>query len=338
MSASAAGSERTPPSSRSPVFVVGSGRSGTTLLYHMLLTSGDFPMYMAESKVLECPGHYGPLTKKRNRSRFFQDFVSSRQFARSGLDEEEFLADAHSVCQDYVDFLRLFMDSMARAEGKDRWVEKTPLHAYHIGRLARRFPTAKFVHVVRDGRDVALSLRSLGWTPECFGDGRLQLVAAAVQWEDVVTAAHEVGASLDGRYLVVRFEDLLSDTKAELARLARFCETPLSLERVRNSDFGSLGRANTAFEERDDATSPRPVERWRRQMTEEEVAALATTVGPTLREFGYDPTDAELPPLKSLYFRTAGASLDAYRRLRQAARTRTPLGRLVAPPLEIGLD
>lgn len=338
MSATSARTESSPSSANTPVFVIGSGRSGTTLLYHMVLTSGDFPMYMAESKILECPGHYGPLTSERNRAQFLEDFVSSRQFARSGLDEEEFIAEAHSRCRDYVEFLRFFMDSMALDQGKARWVEKTPLHAYHVDRLARRFPSSKFVHIVRDGRDVALSLRSLGWTPECFGDGRLQLVAAAEQWEDVVTAAHEAGTSLDGRYLVVSFESLLGDTEAELARLAEFCETSLSLDRIRQAEFGSLGKANTAFEDRGDAASPRPVERWKRQMTEEEIAVLAATIGPTLRKFGYDLTGAGLPTTKSAAFSAAAAGLDAYRRLREFARTRTPLGRLVGSPLELGLD
>lgn len=276
------------PSDNAPIFIVGCPRSGTSLLYHMLLSSGEFPVYLSESKVLACAAHYGSLRNAKNRRRFAEDFVRSKQFRESGLEPEGFRRWAEDECRDYTGFLRRFMDEMARSEGKRRWVEKTPAHTWRIDRLRTRFPTSKFIHIVRDGRDVALSLRRTGWTP-AFGDDPLrQLLWAAEIWEATVDHVDPYADRLDGRFLTVRYEDLVRDTRPLLDTLSEFVGAPLSSERIAERKIGTLGSANTAFDDELDGVTNRPVERWRERLEPRERRALEWAVGETLRRYDYE--------------------------------------------------
>ena len=66
--------------------------------------------------------------------------------------------------------LRAFYRGYAAARGKTRYGDKTPMHATDIDVLSRVLPEARFIHIIRDGRDVAASLRGLPFAP---GDGGL---------------------------------------------------------------------------------------------------------------------------------------------------------------------
>lgn len=280
------------PSDNVPIFIVGCPRSGTSLLYHMLLSSGEFPVYLSESKVLACAAHYGSLGRAKNRRRFAEDFVRSKQFRESGLEPEGFRRWAVEECRDYVSFLRRFMDEMAHDDGKRRWVEKTPAHTWSIDRLRERFPTSKFVHIVRDGRDVALSLRRTGWTPAFGGDPLRKLVWAAEIWEATVDHVEPYADRLGERFLTVRYEDLVRDTRPLLDTLSEFADVPLSIEGIAERDFGTLGSANTAFDDELDGVANRPVERWREQLEPRELSALDWAVGETLRRYDYETEGA----------------------------------------------
>src|SRR5215471_12901102 len=93
--------------SRAPVFVVGCGRSGTTLLYHMLLSAGDFAVYRYESNVfnLLLP-RFGDLSVRKNRQRLMNKWLQTRMFAVSGLDSDQITARILDECRTYGDFLR----------------------------------------------------------------------------------------------------------------------------------------------------------------------------------------------------------------------------------------
>ena len=104
-------------------------------------------------------------------------------------------------------------DAYAEREGKPRWGDKTPANVLHLELLARLFPRAVFIHVIRDGREVAASLAD----QESASDW---LAGKAYYWRDCVTAGRRAGRSLDGaRYCEVRLEDLVADPESTLRRL-----------------------------------------------------------------------------------------------------------------------
>ena len=154
-----------PPMTRSrssaPVFVLGSPRSGTTLLYHMLLSAGDFAVYRAESEALHLlEPRFGDLSVERNKRRLMQAWLKTRLFAATGLDAAPLQERVMAECRNGGDFLRIVMEETARRQGVARWAECTPDHLLYLPRIKQTIPEALVIHIIRDGRDVALSMET----------------------------------------------------------------------------------------------------------------------------------------------------------------------------------
>jgi len=106
-----------------------------------------------------------------------------------------------------------------------RIVESTPHSLLHMGMLARLFPRARFVHVVRDGRDVAASLVQRDWMDPATGQKVWcceDIRSAARYWGHVVSAIREQAEALPGRYLEIRYEDLVNQPEFVLRHVAAF--------------------------------------------------------------------------------------------------------------------
>src|ERR1700730_2704717 len=101
-----------------PVFVLGCPRSGTTVLYHMLLSSGGFAVYRAESNVFNLLApRFGGIRSASDRRQLMRHWLSSMLFRRSGLDAREIDTLIMAECGGPGDFLRLVMEQVARAQG-----------------------------------------------------------------------------------------------------------------------------------------------------------------------------------------------------------------------------
>ena len=116
--------------------------------------------------------------------------------------------------------LRAFYSLYAARFGKPRWGDKTPAYAEHMLAIERLLPEARFIHVLRDGRDVALSLRDVWFGPASIEE-------AATQWCERIQAARRQATGV-GAYLEIRYEDLVRDTESVLRRVCEFIELPWS--------------------------------------------------------------------------------------------------------------
>src|SRR5215469_13797830 len=138
--------------SAKPVFVVGCPRSGTTLLYHMILSSGDFAGYPFESDTFRILGPKFPnLLSRRDRMRLLEFWLGSEYGVGAGLDRSDIERGVLEECRTIGDFLRIVMEEICREQGAHRWAEKTPDHALYIDEIKRFFPNALVVHIIRDG-------------------------------------------------------------------------------------------------------------------------------------------------------------------------------------------
>ncbi len=147
-----------------PVFVIGCHRSGTNLLYDTLLSAGGFAVYRGYLPVYKMLiPRFGSLAKRSNRSRMINAWVRSKGFRRSGLDAEQLKARVQDECRSGGDFIRIVMSEIARNQSVVRWVLYDPDNLLYIPRIQADIPEALFVHIIRDGRDVALSLSKMGW-------------------------------------------------------------------------------------------------------------------------------------------------------------------------------
>ena len=145
--------------SRAPVFVLGSPRSGTTLLYDMLLSAGGFAVYLAESNVFNLLApRFGDLSSRSRRERLLQAWLGSKLFRASGLQTEVVSQRILRDCRNAGDFLRIVMEEIGASQGAPRWAENSPEAMLYLPSIKRLIPNALVIHIIRDGRDVANSL------------------------------------------------------------------------------------------------------------------------------------------------------------------------------------
>jgi len=307
--------------------VAGCPRSGTTLLYDLLLSAGGFAVYLTESNVFGLLAQrFGNLSRLQNRRRLMQVWLGSRLFRASGLDatliEEKILTD----CRHYGDFLRLTMEEIARAQGVARWAENTPEHILYAPLIKALIPDILFVHMIRDGRAVALSLdqrsdrglRVLPW------DRKHNRLIQGIYWEWIVRRGRERGRKLGEDYTEVRFEDLVENPGATLTTLGRFIGQELDYGRIRAVGYRSVRKPNTSFRKESSEGSFDPVNRWRKAYTHEQLEVFEGLAGNLLRELGYPLLTSGKA---SARFRRLRAVYRAYYSSRFRLKT-SPLGRL----------
>ncbi|MEM8598303.1 MAG: sulfotransferase [Bacteroidota bacterium] len=207
------------------VFIVGSPRSGTTWLQR-LLASHPQVRTGQESHLFS---HYlAPQLRTWQRA---IDRTSDPAFeGRSGLGLAGYLEEA-----EFLNLLRLYVVMMMRAAGMrqgDRFLEKSPSHALVIPEIRTLLPRSKFIHLVRDPRDVVASLVAASqgwgkaWAPSDTGK-------AAGIWVKHVEAVREASGQMPaGTFVQVRYEDLSADPEGTLRSLTDFMGLAWSADQV----------------------------------------------------------------------------------------------------------
>jgi hypothetical protein len=315
--------------SLAPVFVLGCGRSGTTLLYHMLLSAGNFAVYRVESNAINLlEPRFGDLSFDRNKRRLLQAWYDSRLFTLSGLDKEEIATKVMSECRNGGDFLRIIMSEMARKQGVERWADTTPEHLLHLHRIKETIPDALVIHIIRDGRDVALSTDRQGYIRRLPWDRKSSKMAAGLYWEWMVNKGRRDGRDLGADYTEVHFEDLVGRPRETLARLGRFIEQNLDYDQILKAGIGSVSAPNTSF--RDGSKENfNPTGRWRNAYSTEELAMFEGLVGRTLEENGYELATKDRDALNRLDLRRMRAMYRRYFDAKLYLKAKTPLGQLL---------
>jgi len=259
------------PRVHDPVFVVGAPRSGTTFLGDCLgaLPGVSYHFEPRLTKALVRHVHRGDWSRRRAAAAFRASYSSL---------------------------------VLAAGDGGRRFVDKTPENAFITGFLADAFPTARFVHIIRDGRDVTVSHAEKPWlrasstgsgvrgrggaawgaSPRFWvepeGVDRFPAVSdlerSAWAWRRFTTAALEGLEALPGsRWTEVRYEELVTRPAPAVERLAALLELDDRSRRVL-ADGLSRGRASS-------------VGRWRERLGPEEEALVVAECGPLLPRLGY---------------------------------------------------
>jgi len=230
-------------------------------------------------------------------------------------------------CRNGGDFLRMVMESIATQQGVERWADCTPEHVLHIPEIKRQIPNALILHIIRDGRDAALSYAKQGWSRPLPWDRRQHLAAAALYWDWMVRRGRAQGRQLGSAYQEVFFEDLVKKPRETLARLSPFVGQELDLDRIRIAGIGSVSKPNTSFPA-ESANAPfDPVGRWKNMLKPGEVKLLDGLVGPLLHELGYPVSDGWNTP--SLRVKRMRATYAAIFGSKFWLRGNTPAGRFI---------
>lgn len=273
-----------------PVFVVGCDRSGTTLLRAMLTAHPHIAIPYEGARFKHVlPKPWGGIWHRvwpRAEAEYVIDVFLARPKVRfwhlthDAVSSE--LGDSESVR--FADILAAAYRAYARREGKPRWGDKTTKNAFDLQRIARAFPNAQFVHIVRDGRDVYLSQLKVDWKSRGLGE-------AAEWWSRWVWAACGPGERLGPeRYHQLRYEDLLARPAEELAKICGFLGEPFAPEMLEYySQEGLVPEHQRLGVHRLVSTPPDRSRafRWRHDLSVAEQQTFASIAGPTLIKYGY---------------------------------------------------
>jgi hypothetical protein len=269
-----------------PFFIVGCDRSGTTMLRLILDRSRDVAIPTESMIVVDMAairGRFGALATDEQFDRLAATVWRHPKVREWRLEGPAPTRGDLTGDDAYRAALEAPYAAYARQHGKPGWGDKTPYYVGHIGELRRVFPQARVVNLVRDGRDVALSLLRVPFGPA-------NVWAAAHQWRAAVDAGDGAAAVLGDDLLTVRYEDIVSDPAAAVPHICEFLEIGYEpgMLAVQDTPPDRIAAGQEAwFRELYAGISQSSVGKWRRQMRPADVALFESIAGAQLERHGY---------------------------------------------------
>ena len=240
-------------------FLVGCPRSGTRLLGELL----DRHSRLAVPPETAFFEEVAPQLATADDARLLKVLRGWRRLPELEIDAKDVVRKRPSTA---AGVLAVLLDLYAQSRGKSRCGEKTPEHLRHASTILRRFPKAKVICMLRDGRDSVLSLRSM---PTWRGS----LAAGAEIWKDSVIAAEQLALREPDRFMLLRYEDLVLHTEDVLRHVMRYLGEPFEQTQLHAPGVVSL--------------EAHRVDHRRRAATPRELICLEVLLRDQLRRHGY---------------------------------------------------
>lgn len=230
---------------------------------------------------------YGDLSKPENIRSVLEDM---RRIGQDFLETE-----LHGICFEIESMTKLLhqkgsftipaifstlYEENARGEGKVRWGDKTPWYLRHMPMILEMYPNAQFIHIIRDGRDVALSLFN-----RHYDFGIYNIYVAAEYWVTCLERGQELGAQLEPSvYREVRYEDLLEKPEETVRRICDFIGEQYSDKVV---------HFRTSTEPGKTPLLQKPIQKtnaykWKRQLRYRQIEVFESVAGAALKKNGYE--------------------------------------------------
>ena len=320
----------TPDTVAPPLLVLGVRRSGTTLLRVMLDRHSALAVPDESYFVPQLAHRHGRTV---DPAAFLDDLRRIPRLRDWGLSPGDVAPRIRSGMPTGEAIGAIF-EAYAAAQGKPRWGDKTPLYMQYLPLLERLFPQASYVHLVRDGRDAALSHLTVakGIMTEGWGHPR-DVAGFACLWRAEVLAARELGRRVGNlRYLELRYEDLVAAPEEELRRVCAFAALAYEPEMLEYA--GTLDLSDKPHQQRLGQPPTPGVRDWRTEMESADVRGFEQVAGDLLRELGYDVSSAGTgTALGPTARRGVYGVLTAAWRAASYLTQRSPLWRRRHPPL-----
>lgn len=267
-------------------FFIGSARSGTTLI-RVIFDSHPEMAIPGESHFIPQLAKLRDLYERPrgfDADMFVKDIAAHPRFVRWKLPRAS-VRKAVRGARDYPDAIRRLYALFAELKGKPRYGDKTPSYCLFVPEIAALFPDARFVHVIRDGRNTALSIMEAPFGPK-------RLDQAALFWRRRVEPALDALDALGPtRAYAYRHEDLIDDPPGTVKGICEFLELPFDDQMLRYYE----NRKPSPSPHMQHLTKPptKGLRDFRNQMSPDEIELVERICGPTLERLGYERvTDA----------------------------------------------
>lgn len=293
-----------------PFFLIGHDRSGTTML-RLILDRSDVAVPPESMFLID-------VDRRRPADEVLREAWNHPRVRLWGLEGEPPRIPAGLAADDALRFaLGAPFVAYARREGKARWGDKTPAYIAHVDGIAAIWPDARFLVLVRDGRDVALSILGVPF-------GANNVWAAARSWADAIRRGREAAVRYPERVLTVRYEDVVTDPERHVTTICDF------LGLTYDRDMLAIERSDRSkvVEDQSDwfasiwsGITPAAVGKWRTEMSPRQQAVFERVAGRELAALGYE-TGAEARTTGALVATPAYAAHDATMRVANFVRLR----------------
>ncbi|TGB01691.1 sulfotransferase family protein [Halobacillus salinus] len=273
-----------------PFFVIGSGRSGNTLLRTML-TKDDSIVIPPESFVL------GEVIRKFKMYRFMEwedlcgvfcsVFERHHGFSMWGIDLQPFYQKAIRLPaeeRNLETLLNLFYMHYASVKKPEatRWGDKTPINTFSLGPINQVYKQSQFIHIIRDGRDVVNSYVNAG----LYDD----VDKAARRWNLSIDIARNFGRKVGHeRYHEVHYEDLVRYPEREMRQICSFLGLEFKEDMLdNNKGLDQLGDADQAHHTNlHKPINDSSIGKWKRQMSEPDQVKVQELCSTRLQQLQY---------------------------------------------------
>ena len=272
---------------KEPVIILGHARSGTSILGDLLrkylrISFGPESQFLI--RFYKLLPRYGDLTQEKNLSRLLHDVLQERCFQRwqnkfgYSLDEAEIFSRIQEP--GYKGIVYAVFHYLAQCGGMQRWGDKTPMYNLHLDIIQELFPDSRYIHMVRDGRDVALSVFQTN-----FGSRNVYNVAG--NWNRHLQKVHEFRETLPGdQFLEMRYEELMQDPARQLTRLIPFLD-------VHDPDQAVQQYIQDNIEH---DLKKNNFDKWKTRMSGQDIFLFETIARDWLRAYDYElKNDGNLP-------------------------------------------
>ena len=267
-----------------PLVLLGVSRSGTTLLRVIVDRSPGI--------AIPDESFFVPLLARRHgkaidAERFLDDVARIPTIREWGVPVADLAPRVRSGMPTGAAIAAIY-EAYAAAAGKPRWGDKTPMYMRHLPLLEELFPDAQYVHLVRDGRDAALSFLQM---PEGTFTRTWAHPATSRQFaclwrkevDDARALGRRVGAS---RYREVRYEELVSEPEATIRGICAFAELPFEPSMLEYA--GAVDVSAKPHQQRLLTPPTAGVRSWREELPADEVATFESVAGDLLADLGYE--------------------------------------------------
>ncbi|MBI4681886.1 MAG: sulfotransferase [Nitrospirae bacterium] len=259
---------------KNSLFILGCERSGTTMLAGLLKNTpyGEPIETHFITKYYRKLNDYGNLENKDNFTRLLKDFLSERPVMQwklnIGIDDFYREFDDFS----YQNIINKICIKQAEKKGYKLWGDKTPHYILDIDVLYKLFPTAKYIYIVRDGRDVALSLLNVEWEP-------YNILTCAERWKRYNRQNDVLDKLKSSNQLYsLRYEDLLDNAERIVPDVYKFLDEEYN-ENKMNELIGRIRKGNYG--------------KWKSKMNTRQIKLFESIAANTLKRFGYETTYEE---------------------------------------------
>lgn len=277
-----------------PIFIVGMNGSGTTMLNDCLGNHPNLYAFPRETRILPYyinnMHKYGDLNNLANRRKLSRDLGNAFAFRKANGNKQVVLNDQDLSKPGFANVVDSLYTYFSKPKGKIRWVDKSPMYVNHIGLLANFFPNAKFIHIYRDGREVAQSFHRR-W--------KKNPAHSIFKWKKVIQQGHRDGLRLGTkRYIEIKYENLTHRPEYTMKLLCRFLDI----------DFYPVMLISKGSQMEDSIKTNKIVEnsgKWKTYFSSSTIKKLENIAGKQLEKLGYNPSSIYSdydPPLLQLKY------------------------------------